>query len=235
MSDASLPERIREWGGRELAIVSVCLAAGIVGGIVLSLLIATPEEPAANLRTSFHPSFNASVPTSCSDIHAESSSGTPEGGSSSDQVAPSDVPPSHPSPEEWRFVRKVWRSLFFHNLIAELLIATLGVRSRGAPAAAVLFNGGVVGFMGTAFVRHGGQSIVAVVLWVAPHGVIELTAVCVAGAAGMRLSRVAYEETWIDRLEVLGTSWPVLLVVVLLLALAAAIESVRIATDFGCF
>ena len=72
------------------------------------------------------------------------------------------------------------------------------------------------------------------VLAVAPHGVIELTAFCVAGAAGMRLSRVAYEETFIDRLEALPASWPVVLVVTPLLALAAAIESLGIG-DFGCF
>ena len=37
MSAVSLPKRIREWGGRELAIVSVCFAIGLVVGILISL------------------------------------------------------------------------------------------------------------------------------------------------------------------------------------------------------
>jgi len=234
MSEVSLLERIREWGWRELVTVSVCLAYGIAAGIVLSLLTVTTKEKAKNLVTSIYDySF------SCSEIPAESSRGTPEGGSSSDQVAPSDVPPSRASlDEEWRFVLKgvwrSWRSIFFHNLVAVLLIVTTGVISHRVSAGLVMMNGYALGAVGTAFVRHGGQSIVGFVLAVAPHGVIELTAFCVAGAAGMRLSRVAYEETFIDRLEALPASWPVVLVVTPLLALAAAIESLGIG-DFGCF
>jgi hypothetical protein len=51
--------------------------------------------------------------------------------------------------------------------------------------------------------------------WIAasrPHGVIELTGICLAGAAGMRLSRVAYKDNFIWRAEALSDSWPVLLV-----------------------
>ncbi len=48
MSAVSLPKRIREWGGRELAIVSVCFAIGLVVGILISLfeeLLSTGTEP----------------------------------------------------------------------------------------------------------------------------------------------------------------------------------------------
>jgi hypothetical protein len=43
------------------------------------------------------------------------------------------------------------------------------------------------------------------------------------------------EENFIGRLVALRASWPVLFVVPPLLAVAAAVESARIAADAGCF
>jgi hypothetical protein len=72
-------------------------------------------------------------------------------------VAPSDVPPSRASlDEEWRFVLKgvwrSWRSIFFHNLVAVLLIVTTGVISHRVSAGLVMMNGYALGSVGTAFV-----------------------------------------------------------------------------------
>ena len=239
MSAVSLPKRIREWGGRELAIVSVCFAIGLVVGILISLF-----ENAENVINSSQQElsrgilFSPADPALCSKTHPTSSSAAPAGRSPSDEAPPSEAPPSSAPLKQWRFIFEEWRFIFFKNLVVALMMATGGVISGGIPALIAASNGMFLGSLAAAWVRQSGggvMAVVAIVLSLAPHGVIELTGICVAGAAGMRLSRVAYEDDFIWRAEALSDSWPVLLVVTPLLAVAAVIESAGIAAHAGCF
>jgi uncharacterized membrane protein SpoIIM required for sporulation len=242
MSAVSLPKRIREWGGRELATVSLCLAIGLVVGIIISLFTVTTKEDAENVINSSQQTLSRGILFSPADPALCSGRGP------SDQMPPFDAPPSGAPLKQWRFLFEEWRFIFFKNLVVALMMATLGVISGLMPAGIAASNGMFLGILSTAWVRQSGggvMAVVAIVLGLAPHGIIELTGICVAGAAGMRLSRIAMEENRylgdiglppvIGRLEALGASWPVLLVVTPLLAVAAAIESVGIAADTGCF
>ena len=92
----------------------------------------------------------------------------------------------------------------------------------GAGSAAVLVLNGV--FLGAAFGLYANQQVLAVILaFVAPHGVMELTAICLAGAAGLMLGsavlapgrrtrRAALVERGGAALSVLGGSAALLVV-----------------------
>ena len=92
----------------------------------------------------------------------------------------------------------------------------------GAGSAAVLVLNGV--FLGAAFGLYANQQVLAVILaFVTPHGVMELTAICLAGAAGLMLGsavlapgrrtrRAALVERGGAALSVLGGSAALLVV-----------------------
>ncbi len=79
--------------------------------------------------------------------------------------------------------------LFTHNAQIGLLCFTLGV-AAGVPVAILLFYNGVLLGAFTALYHHKGLAV-EIWGWLLPHGVTELLAVCLCGAAGY----------------LLGTSW----------------------------
>ncbi len=73
-----------------------------------------------------------------------------------------------------------------NNLSVTFLAFALGVTAVG-PLWLMLFNGLLLGVVGQATLKAG----MALSLWsfVAPHGVLELPAICIAGGAGLEIAR----------------------------------------------
>jgi len=129
-------------------------------------------------------------------------------------------------------------SLFSNNTGVAFLAFALGF-AFGVPTAVLLvYNGAVLGAMLQVYFAKGlGVGFVG---WLAIHGVTELLAIALAGAAGLRLGRAAAFPGALTRLESLRKAGqvtaPAMAGVVIMLTLAALIEGYGrqlIANDVG--
>ncbi|WCO68581.1 stage II sporulation protein M [Iamia majanohamensis] len=77
--------------------------------------------------------------------------------------------------------------IFTNNIRVALLCLAGGITGGLATAAVLVYNGGIVGVVVGLFVAGGGGSVALSLL--APHGLLELSLVTVAGAAGLRVGR----------------------------------------------
>lgn len=75
--------------------------------------------------------------------------------------------------------------IFVNNIRVSLLCLALGISGGLLTALVLAFNGAVVGLIVGLFVAGGAGDVA--VTYLAPHGVIELSLVTVAGAAGLRI------------------------------------------------
>lgn len=75
--------------------------------------------------------------------------------------------------------------IFVNNIRVSLVALALGITGGLGTAVVLVFNGAVVGLIVGLFVAGGAGDVA--VSYLAPHGVIELSLVTVAGAAGLRL------------------------------------------------
>jgi stage II sporulation protein M len=114
--------------------------------------------------------------------------------------------------------------LFLHNLQASALMVGTGLLASFLPLLFVAVNGLLIGYVGTAigFLTAGPLWVFLMLL---PHGIFEIPAFILAGATGARLARVAEGRGFSGRAQALGLSWPALLIVAGLLAVAATIEA----------
>lgn len=115
-------------------------------------------------------------------------------------------------------------SIFKQNLIAVSIIISLGLIYRFLPLAIVLFNGALLGVV-VALASSLGLSVFKILSLILPHGSFELPAMILAGAIGMRLSR---NKGFKGRLHSLINSKVPILIILLLLFVAALIESYSI-------
>lgn len=79
------------------------------------------------------------------------------------------------------------------------LMLLLGVVSAGLVTIAVLLGNGLAVGQLIGFARASGMSHVDVAHLLLPHGVLELGALCVAGAVGLRGIRLAFGISSVDR------------------------------------
>jgi uncharacterized membrane protein SpoIIM required for sporulation len=117
-------------------------------------------------------------------------------------------------------------SLFTHNTSVAILAFALGF-AFGIPSAVLMvFNGAVMGMFIALFASHGlGYELMG---WLLIHGVTELFAIALAGAAGMNLGRAMAFPGGQSRLDALAkagsTSGIVMAGVIVMLMLAGLLE-----------
>jgi uncharacterized membrane protein SpoIIM required for sporulation len=118
-------------------------------------------------------------------------------------------------------------SIMTNNLSVSFVTFALGITAGIGTVFELLFNGLMIGVIGVACATHG----MSVPLWsfVAPHGVLELPAIFIAGGAGLRLARALLFPGVLSRrdsLSVGGTEAVRLLVgVIPMLIVAGTIEA----------
>jgi len=124
--------------------------------------------------------------------------------------------------------------LFWHNLRAVLLVAIIGLALGVYPAFSMLFNGLIIGVVGVLSVQN--SSLATFLAGILPHGVFEIPALLLGAAIGLRLGlgplvarkRSTFASpgltTWQGYGQELRDALVMLSLVVLLLAVAAAIE-----------
>lgn len=104
-------------------------------------------------------------------------------------------------------------SLFTHNARVGMLAAAVGV-AGGVPAALLLFSNGLV--LGAFAALHHAEGLgFALWAWLLPHGVTELLAACLCGAAGLALGRAFLFPGRLRRLDALAQAGSAAAVVVL--------------------
>ncbi len=124
--------------------------------------------------------------------------------------------------------------LFWHNLRAVLLVAIVGMALGVYPAFSMLFNGLIIGVVGVLSVEN--SSLATFLAGILPHGIFEIPALLLGAAIGLRLGlgplvarkRSTFASpgfaTWQGYGQELRDALVMLSLVVLLLAVAAAIE-----------
>ncbi|MDO8429618.1 MAG: stage II sporulation protein M [Candidatus Daviesbacteria bacterium] len=114
-----------------------------------------------------------------------------------------------------------------NNLLAVALTIALGLIHRFLAQAVIMINGILLGvvFYATIFLLHQPAQ-----LWqILPHGVFEIPALLISGALAIKLSSDSKGGT-LGRFQVLAKAKHTLLIILVLLIIAAAIESSLIAT-----
>lgn len=97
--------------------------------------------------------------------------------------------------------------LFTNNIRVGLLAFASGITLGIGTALVLLFNGAILGAVAAGY--HESGTALFFYSWVLPHGVMELTAVTITGAAGLLLGRAVLwpgEFTTIDSLRIRGRS-----------------------------
>lgn len=124
--------------------------------------------------------------------------------------------------------------LFWHNLRAVLLVAIIGLALGVYPAFSMLFNGLIIGVVGVLSVQN--SSLATFLAGILPHGIFEIPALLLGAAIGLRLGlgplvarkRSTFASpgltTWQGYGQELRDALVMLSLVILLLAVAAAIE-----------
>jgi stage II sporulation protein M len=128
--------------------------------------------------------------------------------------------------------------IFFNNLFASMTMIGTGLFFGFYPILGLVFNGVLVGvILGAAAEQSGIHPLILFVTQILPHGILELPAVILAAAYGIRLGilvfqsviglgsprlRQANRKAWSDYL---GRITPLLAGMVVMLAAAAVIES----------
>lgn len=129
--------------------------------------------------------------------------------------------PHRGDPDGWELFAFILR----RNMTVFLMLL-LGIVSAGLVTVVVLLGNGIAVGQLIGFARVSGMSLADVAYLLLPHGVLELGALCVAGAVGLRGIRLAVGLSAIDRTAFgslrLGT---VLVFGLVALAAAAAVEA----------
>jgi|UPI0004047939 stage II sporulation protein M len=128
--------------------------------------------------------------------------------------------------------------IFLNNLLASLKMIAFGLLLGIIPFMAMLTNGMVLGVVLDAVAKSSGQHPLAIFVGkVLPHGVLELPAIILAAAIGIRLGMAGWRRFLAllvpDRREGSIQEWKgirarlprLILIIALLLAVAAVIES----------
>jgi stage II sporulation protein M len=93
------------------------------------------------------------------------------------------------NPQLWMFL-----FIFFNNFIKSVLIIFLGALFGVIPVGFLVINGMILGFI-TAVTGQAGQDVAAMLIrGILPHGVLELTAIMIAAAYGMKYGMLVTGE-----------------------------------------
>ncbi|MEB3103484.1 stage II sporulation protein M [Ferviditalea candida] len=132
----------------------------------------------------------------------------------------------------WLFV-----FIFFNNLLKALLFVALGGFFGLFPLYSLVMNGMILGFLAHTTQANGGDLPQMVVRGILPHGIIELPAIILAGAYGIRFGFIVARGTisWLIPAKrkaagqqiayFLKMTIPLMLVLIVSLFVAAIIES----------
>lgn len=127
--------------------------------------------------------------------------------------------------------------IFFNNLLKALMFIGLGAFFGLFPLYSLIMNGMILGFLAHTTQASGGDLTQMIVKGILPHGIIELPAIILASAYGMRFgfivargtasffSPAKREAASKQLLHFLRMTLPLMLVLVISLLAAAIIES----------
>lgn len=87
--------------------------------------------------------------------------------------------------------------IFVNNIRVSLMCLALGITGGLLTGVVLVFNGSVVGLIVGLFAAGGAGGVA--VTYLAPHGVLELSLVTVAGAAGLRIGAALVNPGWRPR------------------------------------
>lgn len=93
---------------------------------------------------------------------------------------------SKPNPLVWLFV-----FIFLNNTLKSILVVFAGIAFAVIPIGFLIMNGMVLGYLGALQVKD--DSLWILVKSILPHGIIEIPAVIVASAFGIRLGMIAFK------------------------------------------
>lgn len=125
--------------------------------------------------------------------------------------------------------------IFFNNAIKSVFVMYLGALLGVLPVLFLIVNGMVIGYLYTALAEQGHNAALIFVKGVLPHGIIEIPAILLASAYGMKFGALGFRllASMFKRQPGLGAEYetfvirtvPVMLLIITTLLAAAAVES----------
>jgi len=115
-------------------------------------------------------------------------------------------------------------TLFLHNFRAVVLLIVLGVIFGIFPTISMLMNGAMLGLV-FGLAAAGQASLLAIIVGIVPHGIIEIPALLLGAGTGLYLGWGVFKKnTWPGYKEAIVTAGKVLALCTVMLAAAAIIE-----------
>jgi stage II sporulation protein M len=93
------------------------------------------------------------------------------------------------NPQLWMFL-----FIFFNNFLKSVLVVFLGALFGVFPLYFLVMNGMILGFVAAATEEAGGSVASMFIQGILPHGVLELTAIMIAAAYGMKYGMLVLRE-----------------------------------------
>lgn len=126
--------------------------------------------------------------------------------------------------------------IFFNNVIKAILVMYIGAIFGFVPIIFLAINGMMIGYLVHKSAEQGGDTLFTIVFkGLLPHGIIELAAIVIACAYGLRFGKIMLQGVgviltrrsgWSQELErFVMRTLPVMVLLTVMLALAAVIES----------
>ncbi|GGG07367.1 stage II sporulation protein M [Paenibacillus abyssi] len=125
--------------------------------------------------------------------------------------------------------------IFLNNAVKSILIMYLGVLFGVIPIFFILVNGMLLGYLFTVINQQGGDLFTLIVKGILPHGIIEIPAIIVACAYGIRFGMLTLQGAGnlVRKKPGFGTVYeqflirtvPVMVILVISLLVAAVVES----------
>jgi stage II sporulation protein M len=86
--------------------------------------------------------------------------------------------------------------IFFNNFIKALAVIFLGALLGIFPIIFLVINGLMIGFVISWAERAGASMVEVIVLGLLPHGIVELSAILIAAAFGIRYGKLVFGAIW---------------------------------------
>jgi stage II sporulation protein M len=84
--------------------------------------------------------------------------------------------------------------IFFNNFIKSVLVVFLGALFGLFPIYFLVMNGMILGFVTAAAAQAGENAAILIIRGILPHGVLELTAIMIAAAYGLKYGGIVLNE-----------------------------------------
>lgn len=126
--------------------------------------------------------------------------------------------------------------IFFNNALKSILVMYLGMLFGIVPIVFLAINGMMLGYLVTkASEQGGGELFTLIVKGLLPHGIIEIPAIIIACAYGLKFGRIMLQgmgalvlqrSGWAKTFELFtARTFPAIVLIVVMLIIAAVIES----------